>query len=1285
MYGGMRMTAVEPERIEGYQLSPQQQAAYLREGARNRAERSVCCPSRIAPGPLAARLAALVEEHEILRTRYVAVPGLRQPVQVVDAAGPVDVEPGPLGSTQLRAGELTVEHTESPDGTLLRLGLPRLSVDRTTWSLITGFLLGEAPRNGDAQSAEERLQYADVAGWLADELAASEPAKEAEQTEGTEETADTRTALPFLAPARLSDPDAEPETLTLTVEGPALQRLRTAARDLDVDEAALLLAAWRSLYARYTHNSDDRVLVVTDGRSADGLGAMPGPFDRPVVTRLPLAPQDAYASAARAAAQTLRDAAAEECHSDPRTAVGDGSGPVLSFRHQRDPWAAITEPGLLDWSETPGTLHLECVEGPESLFLTFAGTGARIAPGDLVPLAEAYEQLLADALADPGRAAGTLRLVAAAVSEPPAQPADEPETVLRRFLEQAGRTPELAAVRCGDETLTYRELARRAEAVGALLRTRGVRAGDRIPLLAPASADTLAAMLGIWLAGAAFAPVDPAWPTDRVEAVVGRLGSAPVLVPRAAAQVALSVPALPVPDADGLSEGLAPAAPAEGPAYVIFTSGTSGLPKGVVVGHRQLAHYADAALDRFGLPDGAGFAAVSTLAADLSYTAVFPTLASGGCVHLFDPDAATSPRVLAERLRAHPVAAMKLVPSHLSALLAEADDPRELLPREVLVLGGEPLPRALHDRLRELAPQLRVFNHYGPTETTVGASCLPLGAAVDERCSSVPVGTGLGRNTLTVVDGEGRPLPPWCPGEVLISGPGVALGYLSELDEGRTGFGRPGDEAGYRSGDVGRLVPGFGVEIIGRLDDQVKLRGYRLQLGEVEALLHRQPGVRAAAVVARTDENGLVSHLDAYVVGAAEGSAPSVADLRTALGSELPAALVPTGWQVLARLPLTRNGKLDRKALAPVEAQRTRAGRPRDAVEQRLLVLWSEVLGVDGISPEDDFFELGGHSLRAIKLISRTNAAFGCRLPMSSIFKARTVAAMAELVRGSDAQDTNLVPLRHAKGAAPVFCIHPGGGSTLSYWELARLLPADRPVLGVESWGLHGRPPHRDFREMAESYAETIAAACDEPPVLVGWCYGGLMALETARALRRRGCQVATLVIVDCPAPGYGEEDETGEAPQPLTESVLVGRFAWHYELQLPDELPSGPEAYDLLLDAMQSKGHLPPTAGEEELRTLFDVYAANMTALEGLAEDTDDPTRIPDHPVLLVRAEPAGEPQDEDRSWGWRALVGPGLSFASVDADHHGIMRAPEAGELAELVTRAIEEPSAQGRGSRD
>ncbi|MGE7437602.1 amino acid adenylation domain-containing protein [Kitasatospora sp. NPDC001175] len=1278
------MTAVEPEQIEGYELSPQQQAVYLRQGADHRAEHGVRCASTIAPSLLAGRMEALVAQYEILRTRYVTLPGLRMPVQVVDAAGPVDVAPGPFGSTLLRAGELTVEHTDSPDGSLLRLGLPRLSVDRTTWSVITGLLLGESPQDADAQAGEERLQYTDVTGWLADEIDPSGTAEE------TEETAGTRTALPFLAPARLWNPDAEPETLSLTVEGPALRRLRTAARDLDVDEAALLLAAWCSLYARYTHHSDDRVVVVTDGRSADGLSGMPGLLERPVVTRPTLDPEESFARAARAAADALRDAAARQYRCDPRSAArgaGDGAAsPVLSFRHHRDPWAAATEPGRLDRPETPGTLHLDCTEGPERLFLTFAGTGARIAADDLAPLAEAYEQLLADALADPERAAGTLRLVAAAPAAPPAELPGEGETVLERFLRQARRTPDRAAVRSGDETLTYRELAHRAEAVGALLRTRGVRPGDRVPLLAPASADTLAAMIGTWLAGAAFAPVDPGWPTERVETVVGQLGSAPVLVPRAAAGVTLSVPSLPLPDPDGLPADLTSGpADAGGAAYVIFTSGTSGRPKGVVVGHRQLAHYAEAALHRFGLPDGAGFAAVSTLAADLSYTALFPTLAAGGCVHLFDTDVATSPRVLAERLRTDPVTAMKLVPSHLSVLLAEADDPRELLPKEVLVLGGEPLPRGLHDRLRELAPELRVFNHYGPTETTIGASCLPLEAPVDERCSSVPVGTGLGRNILTVADPEGRPLPPWCPGEVLISGPGVALGYLSELDEGREGFGWPVDGGTYRSGDVGRLVPGAGVEIVGRLDDQVKLRGYRLQLGEVEALLHRQPGVRAAAVVARTDENGLVSHLDAYVVATGDESAPSPGDLRTALGGELPAALVPTGWQVLERLPLTSNGKLDRKALTPVEAQRTRAGRPRDSVEQRLLVLWSEVLGVDGISPEDDFFELGGYSLRAIKLISRTNAAFGCRLPMSSIFSARTVAAMAGLVRGSAGQDSNLVPLRHAQGAAPVFCIHPGGGSTLSYWELARLLPADRPVHGVESWGLHGRPPQQDFHEMAADYADAIAAACAEPPVIIGWCYGGLMALQTARALRLKGREVARLVIVDCPAPGYDEEDEAGEEVQPLTEEVLVGRFAWHYELDLPAQLPSGPAAYALLLDAMRSNGHLPPTAGEDELRALFDVYASNMTALECLSEDTDPNTRTPDYPVLLVRAEPAGTPRDEDRTWGWRALVGPGLAFASVDADHHGIMRAPAVGDLADLVGRAIEEPTAQKRVTRD
>ncbi|GAA2898255.1 hypothetical protein GCM10010517_63340 [Streptosporangium fragile] len=1265
------MTAVGPDRIEGYQLSPQQRAVFLREGARSRAVHAVRPAPPVALDELAARMETLVAEHEILRTRYAEVAGLRIPVQVVDPAGPVSAEEGPLGGTVLRAGELTVEHRDTPDGALLRLELPRLSVDRASWSMITGFLLGERPA-GAAEDGQA-LQYADVAAWLGEELERSETAGEPEETSGTQ------AAVPFLTPAGRWDGDAVPETLSVTVEGPVPARLRTAARELAVSEAAILLAAWGSLHARYTRGGDGRMLVVTDGRSADGLGGVLGLLERPVAVRLPIAPEAPFARAARDAADALRDAAAHECHRDPGEDGGDGTGPVPSFRHRWDRWAAAAEPGPFGRAELPGALHLDCVQGPESLSLTFAGTGARVTASDLAMFAEAFEHLLTDALADSGRAVGVLRLTAPS-GTPTAAPSRTPvvqdahRAVPYRFLEQAGRVPDRPAVRCADEVLTYRELARRAEAVAALLRGHGVRPGDHVPVAVPSSADTLAAMLGTWLAGAAFVPIDPAWPKERIETVVRQSASPLALVPDAAAGIPLPVTAVPLPGRDDPRGGPAPvAADADGAAYVIFTSGTSGVPKGVVIGHDQLAHYTAAVLERLDLPDGAGFAAVSTLAADLSYTAVFPTLAGGGCVHLVDADTATDPEALAERLRANPVSAMKLVPSHLSALLAEASDPPALLPGEVLVLGGEVLPSSLHARLRELAPRLRVYNHYGPTETTIGASCLPLPAAVDERCASVPVGSGLGENTLTVVDDEGNPLPPWCPGEVLISGPGVGLGYLAELREGGTGFGERGGAGRYRSGDLGRLVPGLGVEIIGRLDDQVKLRGHRVRLGEIEELLRRRPGVTAAAVVARTDDDGLATHLDAYVVRA-DADGPAVKDLQADLGRLLPAALVPTGWQVLERLPLTRNGKVDRRALAPVESERARAGRPRDSVEQRLLVLWAEVLGIDDISPEDDFFDLGGHSLRAIKLISRTNGAFGCRLPMSSIFNARTVAAMADLVRGSDRQDSNLVPLRNGEGGSPVFCVHPGGGSTLSYWELARLLPADRRIVGVEAWGLHGRPPQEDFAGMAASYAEAIATSGDGPPVLVGWCFGGLMALETARALRRAGHEVAKLIVIDCPAPGYDDEDdEATRETQPLTESTLIGRFAWHYELELPSPLPPGPAAYELLLKAMQIGGHLPPTAGEEELRTLFDAYAANMTALERHFEEDGPRHPAPDYPVLLIRAEPDGVVPDRDRTWGWRSLVGPGLSFASVAADHHGVMRPPAVSGLAALVAQAL------------
>ncbi|MGC5007841.1 AMP-binding protein [Streptomyces sp. DT203] len=1087
------------------------------------------------------------------------------------------------------------------------------------------------------------------------------------------------TFVPFISPAGLWSDHASPETLSVPLEGSLLERLWAVADELAVSEEAILLAAWRSLYARYTQDRDDQVLVVTQDHAADvavDISGRPAPVAQVRLSAPLSAPFADVVRASEVALKASADAARGVAGREVAPGSGDlDSGPVLSFRYGKIHEELPAGRTPLTGSDVPGILHLDCSREPERLYLTLAGTFARVAKAELVLLAEAFEQLLGDALADGHRAVGVLRMQADQPLTP--RPHRRHQSLLHRFLEQSETTPDRPAVRCGDKVLSYRELAQQSAAVGALLRERGVRAGDNVALLASASEDTVVAMLGTWMAEAAFVPFDPAWPAERVEAVLRQSGASLALVPDADTAVTLPVPTVSVAVAAASAAPSGSAAPsAEGAAYTIFTSGTSGTPKGVVIGHDQLAHYTSAILEQLRLPDDAEFATVSTPASDLSYTAIFPMLASGGCVRLVGLDDATSPQVLAERFRANPVSAMKLVPSHLSALLAESAEPLALLPGEVLVLGGEKLPQSLHDLLRELAPDLRVYNHYGPTETTIGASCLSLDALFDERCASLPVGFGLGENVLTVVDEENKPLPPWCPGEVLISGPGVGMGYLSELKEGRSGFGDRGASGHYHSGDLGRLVPGVGIEILGRLDDQVKLHGYRVQLGEIEGLLNQQPGVSACAVVPRTDDSGLVSHLDAYVVGDKNqtGAAPSIAGIQAALGRRLPAAMMPTGWEILAQLPLTRIGKVDRKALPPIEARSTTAGRPRDSVEQRLLALWAAVLDVEGLSPEDDFFENGGHSLRAIKLISVVNNAFGCKLPMSSIFSARTVASMATLIRNTDRRDSNLVPLRNTKSGKPVFCIHPGGGSTLSYWEMARLLPADVQVIGVESWGLHGRAPQESLVEMAEGYAAAISEASHEPPVLIGWCYGGAMAFETAQALRRAGVEVGKLILIDSSVPTAVEEenDEELQEAEPLTEATLISRFAWHYELELPEETSSA-HTYDDVLMAMQKNGHLPPDAGADELRTLLDVYMANMAASEKHFEEQPElPT--PDYPVTLIRAEPAELLLDEDRTWGWSSVVGPGLGFGSVDADHHSIMRAPAVSELARQIGQAFE-----------
>ncbi|HKH43411.1 MAG TPA: amino acid adenylation domain-containing protein, partial [Thermoanaerobaculia bacterium] len=583
------------------------------------------------------------------------------------------------------------------------------------------------------------------------------------------------------------------------------------------------------------------------------------------------------------------------------------------------------------------------------------------------------------------------------------------------FERQAAAHPEAVALVYEDEQIRYGELDRRAERLARRLRRLGVGPDSRVALLLSRSAEVVVALLGVLKAGGAYVPLDPKLPGERLALLLEEVG-ARVLVLEEGLRDLLpaSAPALErvfLDDLQPTEESWQPA-PRSTPgslAYVLFTSGSTGRPKGVAIGHRQLANYVLGAMERLRLPAGSSFATVSSFAADLGNTSVFPALCGGGCLHVISEARLGDPDALGAYVRRWGVDCLKIVPSHLKALLSGAD-PAAVLPRRLLVLGGEASDWSLVRQVRELAPGCRVLNHYGPTETTVGVLTLPA-EPVAGQTGAVPLGRPLPGSRIYVVDRRLTPVPVGVAGELVVGGAGVGRGYLGrpELTAERfvpDPFWNPVDPSDptdptdlhlggrlYRTGDLARRLADGRVEFLGRTDDQVKIRGFRVEPGEVEAVLRGLPGVREAVVLARPDAGGQ-RRLVAWVVG----EALDPLELRRGLLARLPEYMVPPAIVVLESLPLTPNGKIDRKALPEPEAQAAESAEllaPRTPAEEVLAAIWGEVLGIDRLGVDQSFFALGGHSLLATQVISRIRRAFAVELPLRDLFEAPTIAELA--------------------------------------------------------------------------------------------------------------------------------------------------------------------------------------------------------------------------------------------------------------------------------------------------
>ena len=571
------------------------------------------------------------------------------------------------------------------------------------------------------------------------------------------------------------------------------------------------------------------------------------------------------------------------------------------------------------------------------------------------------------------------------------------------FAAAVERHGDAWAVVTEDGRLRYRELDRRAQLLARELQRRGIGREDRVAICCDRSLAGIVALWACFRCGAAYVPLDPTFPEERLLFMLEDSGAGALLVedpwPRRFPRLCLRAPAVirleEVPaDAetspDGLTGELPPAPGAENLAYLIYTSGTTGRPKGVAVEHRQLVNYLAGLGRTLGVEGPVHSATVSTLAADLGNTSVFLALTSGGCLHVLGRDRITDPDAFAEVFERRSIDLLKIVPSHLEALLADGAE-RRLLPRRWLILGGEAASRGLLRRLHREAAPAEVFNHYGPTEATIGVATQRF-----EGAERLPLGRPLDGTALYLLGASGRPVPLGSPGEIQIAGAGLARGYLGRPRQTAERFlpdpfaRRPGMRR-YRTGDLARHLAGGEIEFLGRVDDQLKVRGHRIEPGEIGAVLCDRPEVSEAFVAVQPMAEG-EPRLVAYVVPHG-GAAPTADVLRQAAARRLPAPMVPRDVVVLPSLPRTANGKIDREALPipSLERQAAAAGTP---TEELLVQIWSDLLG-GSVGVDDDFFALGGHSLLATRMVARVRSVLGAELTLRDFFAAPTVAALA--------------------------------------------------------------------------------------------------------------------------------------------------------------------------------------------------------------------------------------------------------------------------------------------------
>ncbi|MCX5335940.1 amino acid adenylation domain-containing protein [Streptomyces sp. NBC_00140] len=1039
--------------------------------------------------------------------------------------------------------------------------------------------------------------------------------------------------------------------------------LTACARSLGVTANTLVQSAWAILLGRLTGRDDVVFGSTVSGRPPQlpGVESMVGLFINTIPTRVRLRPEKSLGALAREVqdgyvhlldhhhlglADIQRAVGVPELFDslvvfenypvDPK-ATGDGrDGDEDGSRRDGDSSGLrLVGSGGRDATHYPVTLV--ALPGPRPRFRLAYHPGLFDADWAEATLARLVRILEAMAV-DPELPQGRLGLLAP--EEIPPRPRLTPpatRTLTDLWSVQVAATPDADAVLERGTRLSYRELDTRAEQLAACLTAVGAGPERVVGIALPRTAELVVAVLAVLKSGAAYLPLDPAYPAERLAYIVADARPVVVLATEETAGALPDGTALldPCSEVSERQKDLPPGSlTPDNLAYITYTSGSTGRPKGVLATHRNAVEFVEWTHAEFGPERLAKVMFSTSLNFDVSVFEIFSPLLCGGRVEIVENLLALTDGTPRD------AGLISGVPTVMASVLAE----QPAVAPHTVALGGEPIPEQLRAGIETAFPGARLINFYGPTEATIYATAWQSGVDPDDKAAP-PIGRPLARNVVHLLDPALHPVPDGAVGEVYVGGGGPARGYL-----GRPGltaerfvadpFGGPGKRL-YRTGDLAVCGSDGQLRFLGRADHQVKLRGFRIELGEIEAALATHPAVTEAAATVGEDQRG-EKQLVAYVVSP---EAVAADDLRDHLTHTLPTHMIPSAFVTLKALPHTASGKLDRKALPAPDSPLAATTAPRTEREKTLRAIFAEVLGLapDRVGVHDGFLDLGGHSLLAPRLTSRISGELGVELPLRALFDSPTVAALARRLAEGDPLGTPdrlernqpevsgtapmgpLLPLRTRGDHEPLFCLPPASGLSWGFAGLARYIDPVRPLYGLQSRGL--LPGQHLSGSLAEAVAEHLAVIRETQPRgpyhLLGYSMGGLVAYDVAVALQAAGEQVALLALLDS-FPGAWIRQGPAQSDRPaLLRSLLtiLGRHVPEDETQ--------PLTESRFAELVRRVSDMPGSLDDAELAALVDVTANNRRLLGEFA-----PVPYRGDLLLFTAAKDPDAVADRYRSW---------------------------------------------------